>query len=277
MMRLGGPVFVEKDPELWGRAVQQAGYRATGCPVASSDAPTLKQAFRQVAAEKDILIAEVGAWSNPISPVQEIREKAVAYCKDQLNLAEEMGARCCVNIAGSRGEQWDGPHPDNLSDETFELTVDTVREIIDAVQPRNAFFALESMPWVWPDSPDAYLKLIQAIDRKQFAVHLDPVNMINSPRKYYENAAFIRECFAKLGPYLKSCHAKDILLSGKLTVHLAETRPGTGALDYRTFLRELNKMPADTPVLLEHLDTEQAYQQAAQFVRETAGELGISL
>jgi hypothetical protein len=31
-----------------------------------------------------------------------------------LALADEIGSLCCVNISGSRGSQWDGPHPDNL-------------------------------------------------------------------------------------------------------------------------------------------------------------------
>ena len=72
----------------------------------------------------------------------------------------------------------------------------------------------------------------QSLNQKYFprdgdiSVHLDPVNMICSPQRYFNNAAFLRECFAKLGPYIKSCHAKDILLRDTLTVHLDEMRPG---------------------------------------------------
>ena len=60
------------------------------------------------------------------------------------------------------------------------------------------------MPYVLPDSPDSYLQLLEAIDRPQFAVHLDPVNMISSPRRFYGSGDFLRECFAKLGPYVKT-------------------------------------------------------------------------
>ena len=35
------------------------------------------------------------------------------------------------------------------------------------------------MPWTLPDSPDSYLELMGAIDRRQFAVHFDPTNLIN--------------------------------------------------------------------------------------------------
>ena len=78
---------------------------------------------------------------------------------------------------------------------------------------------------MYPDSPDSYLELIKAIDRPAFAVHLDPVNIICSPQLFYSNGAFLRECFTKLGPYIKGCHAKDIALGETLTVHLTEVRP----------------------------------------------------
>jgi sugar phosphate isomerase/epimerase len=193
----------------------------------------------------------------------------------KMALAEEIGARCCVNVAGSFSPDiWDGPHPHNLSEEAFELTVENVRKILDTVQPKRSFFTLETMPWVIPDSPDSYLELIQAVDRPRFAVHLDPVNMINCPRLYYHNAAFLRECFAKLGKWIVSCHAKDILISDQLTVHLQEVRPGLGALDYHTFLTELDRLPGDIPLILEHLPSEE-YPLAQQYVLNQAESCGI--
>ena len=143
---------------------------------------------------------------------------------------------------------------------------------------RNVLFMLWSRwPWIYLDSPDSYLRLIHAIDRKQFGVHLDPVNIINCPQRFCDNAAFLRECFAKLGPYLKNCHAKDIQLASRLTVHLDEVRPGLSGLDYRVFLTELNKLDADIPILVEHLPNEQKYDLASQYIRSIAEELEISM
>ena len=147
-------------------------------------------------------------------------------CRTSLALADRIGARCCVNIAGSRGEQWDGPDAANLTKQTFDMIVDATRSIIDAVKPTRTYFTLETMPWAYPDSPDSYLQLLKAIDRKQFAVHLDPVNIVCSPQRYYANGQLIRECFEKLGPHIRSCHAKDIVLRPQLTTHLDEARPG---------------------------------------------------
>lgn len=277
-MRLGGPIFKAfTNPEEWANAVVQAGYKAAVCPPLDDADDRLIEQYAKAADRHDIIIAEVGAWSNTISPDAEIREAAIDHCIKRLALADKVGATVCVNIAGGRGEQWDGPHPDNFSPATFDLIVETVRTIIDAVKPTRTFYALETMPWVFPDSPGSYLEIIRAVDRDRFAVHLDPVNMISSPRRYFDNGAFIKECIAKLGPYIKTCHAKDIHLSGKLTVHLSEVLPGTGALDYKTFLGELSKLDADVPIIIEHLSTEEEYKQAAAFIRKTAVELNIKL
>jgi sugar phosphate isomerase/epimerase len=182
-----------------------------------------------------------------------------------------------VNIAGSRGTKWDGPCADDLTDETFDRIVATVRSILDAVQPTRAYYTLETMPWMYPDSAEAYLRLIRAIDRRQFAVHFDPVNLICSPQRYFSNGAIIREFVAKLGPHIRSCHAKDIWLQDRMTVHLDEVRPGCGALDYRTYLAEIAGLDGDVPLMLEHLSGAEEYRAAADHIRQCAAQAEIPL
>jgi sugar phosphate isomerase/epimerase len=275
-VRLGSPLpQTWEDPDGWIAAVQGRGFRAAYWPL-DDDADDV-DAYAAAAAAADVVIAEIGAWSNPISPDERTRADAVELCKRRLALADRVGARCCVNLAGSRGDTWDGPHPDNLSRDTFALIVDTVREIIDAVEPRRTFYTLEPMPWTLPDSADSYLELMAAIDRPRFAVHFDSTNLINSPAKLYDNAGLLRECFAKLGPYIKSCHAKDIALGGELTVHLAEAIPGRGVLDYRVLLTEMDRLDPDTPLLVEHLTTDAEYAAAVAHIRGVAEELGVAL
>lgn len=277
-MRLGAPVFGDcSTPDKWAAAVRAAGYSAAFCPVDAKASEDTVRAYAEAAHATHIIIAEVGAWSNPISTNEETLKAAVERCQKQLDLADRIGARCCVNIAGSRGAKWDGPCPDDLTEETFDLVVETVRAIIDAVKPKRTFYTLETMPWMYPDSPDCYLRLIKAIDRKQFAVHLDPTNLICSPQRYFANGALIRECFEKLGAHVKSCHGKDIALSEKFMVHLDEVRPGLGNLNYRVFLRELDKLDPDTPLMLEHLPSEEEYKLAAQYVRSIAEEIGVKI
>lgn len=277
-MRLGGPVFLTNpEPGSWIAAVKASGYRAAYCPLTTGADRALIAAFARVARQADIVIAEVGAWSNPLSSNAAERQKALDYCQGQLALADEIGEVCCVNIAGSRGERWDGPDPKNLTAETFDMVVESVRAIIDAVKPTRTYYTLETMPWIVPDSVDAYLEVFRAIDRERFAVHLDPVNLVSSPQRYFANGILIREFVEKLGPWIKSVHAKDILLRETYTTHLDEVRIGLGYLDYRTLLTELNRLPADLPVMLEHLKTEAEYAEAAAAIRAAANAVNVAL
>jgi sugar phosphate isomerase/epimerase len=143
------------------------------------------------------------------------------------------------------------------------------------VKPKRAKFVIEMMPWVIPDSPDSFLELVKAVDRPEFGVHLDPVNIINSPRRYFENAKLLEECFDKLGKWIISCHAKDSLLSDQLTTHVSEVRPGTGGLDYRTYLRGLEALPQDAPLLIEHLSSQDEYDLARDYIFSVGKEIGV--
>jgi len=276
-MRLGAPVYGSwSDPADWVAAVRAKGYRAAYCPVGPEADDATVRAFARAAEEADLAIAEVGVWNNLLAADAEERERNIAACIAKLDLAERIGARCCVNIAGTRSAVWDGPDPSNYDPETFDAIVETTRRIVDAVKPKRTFYTLEPMPWMLPDSPDSYLELLRAVDRPSFAVHLDPVNMVNSPPKFLCNAEFLRDCFSKLGPWVKSIHAKDMVLGTKLTVHLDEARPGLGGIDYKAFLTCAAEL-GDVPFLLEHLPTEADYDAAASYVRSVAAEVGVEL
>ncbi len=279
-MRLGAPIFANHEsPTDWASAVTTAGYRAAYCPLQPDGGASDREiaAYETAAAEADIIIAEVGAWSNPLDPDDKRREAAMVKCIGALAMAERIGARCAVNIAGSRSETWHGPHPQDMTPETFDMIVGVVRRIIDEVNPTRTSYALETMPWMYPDSPERYLELMDAIDRPAFAVHFDPVNMVSSPERYFHNAEFVRECVRLLGPRMKSVHLKDATMSGEFLVHLDECRPGTGSMDYRALLSALDALDSDLPVMLEHLPTAKEYAAAAGYVRTVAKELDIRL
>jgi sugar phosphate isomerase/epimerase len=274
-VRLGGPVPGKfDDPVQWVKAIKSLRYSAAVCPVQPEAPSEVIRSFSTEAKKNNILISEVGVWNNMLDPDKKASEAAIKKNIISLQLADEIGACCCVNISGAKGEIWDGPYPGNYTKETFDQIVENARHIIDQVKPKNTFFSFEPMPYMLPDSPDTYLELIKAIDRNRFAVHLDPVNMISSPQRYFNNASFLRECFSKLGPYIKSVHAKDITIMPELTVHLEERRPGLGSLDYAVFLQEMSRLK-EIPMMMEHLDKQEDYLLAAQYIRKTGSETGI--
>jgi sugar phosphate isomerase/epimerase len=276
-IRLGGPIFTRtQDPEELALAHLKLGYRAAYCPNVDIKDGGRITALAAAFKKHDVVIAEVGRWVNLLDARPEARLANMKQVADGLALAEAIGALCCVDIAGSYSStHWYGPHPENLSDRFFEEAVQNARKIIDAVKPKRAKFCYEMMGWSIPDSVDSTLRLIKAIDRAAFAVHLDPCNLINSPARFYRNADLLNECFDKLGLWIVSCHAKDLTWDVEMNVHFREVRPGAGSLDYRTYLRRLAGLPHAAPLMIEHLPNAEEYDKARQYTMDSGKANGI--
>ncbi len=275
-LRLGGPIFVKsEDPVELARAHRALGYSAAYVPQVSVKQADRVQAIERAFAAENVVIAEVGAWKNMLDADSGKRKENIEYVIERLALAEAIGARNCVNIAGSfNPKQWDGPDPRNVSREYFDATVENCRRVIDAVKPKRTKFTIEMMGWSLPDSPDAYSRLFKAVARPGFGVHVDICNIINSPERFYRNAEIINEVFRKLGPWVCSCHAKD--LHGK-NVHFAETVPGRGGIDYRAYLANIVSLPFEAPLMLEHLSTAAEYEEGKQHILKLAAEMNLAM
>ena len=276
-LRLGAPVSVpDDDPEALARAHRSKGYRAAYCPDIRLDDRERIRATVEAFARHDVVIAEVGRWVNLLDPDPAARRKNLATVTDGLALAEAVGARCCVDIAGSFSTtSWFGPHPDNLSERFFDAAVENARKILDAVKPRRTTFCYEMMAWSLPDSPDTCLRLLKAVDREAFAVHLDPCNLVNAPGRYYGSSDLVRECYAKLGPHVASVHAKDLAWEVEMAVHFREVRIGLGSIDYAVLLAEHARHAPGAPLMLEHLPNESEYDAARDRVRAVGDAIGV--
>jgi sugar phosphate isomerase/epimerase len=239
-------------------------------------------------AEADVVIAEGGAWRNLIAHDEAVRKANLEYAVHQLALADELGARACVafhGTVGHAGDPWKlsdnydyGPHPDNQSEAGFQRAVDTARYVIDAVKPKRAKFSLEMVPWLVTDTAENYLKLIKAIDRPGFGAHIDAVNMVISPRLYFSSGRLIREAFELLGPWVVSCHAKDIVMQGgpgTISFHMDEVPPGEGNLDYHAYVTEIAKLGREVPLMMEHFDVP-AYKRGLAHIRSVVQSAGVA-
>lgn len=270
-MRLGGTVFYNgTNPEEYALAHVKKGFKAAVCPWwLPADKPEEIEAFKQAMKKYDIRIAEVGAWCNPLDPNPEVAEKNIQYMIECLRLAEALEADTCVNILGSKNKDcWDGPCKEGYSEEFFQEAVAVVQRVVDAVNPVHTRLSFEMMPFYFLDGPEEYLRFLAAIGRPATGVHLDICNTMNNPRRLYNNTEFIRHTFDLLRDRIVTLHLKDIRLKPNSGVaEFEEVLIGEGNIDYLTLLAEINKLSADTPAMLEHLETEEEYDRAAEAVR----------
>jgi sugar phosphate isomerase/epimerase len=294
MIRFGGPVNLPAkapgageshgasggDPQLLARLAREKGYRAAYTPRVSLGETEKIKAIREAFAAADVRLAEVGYWGNimDLDPAERLRHRRAVL--DALALADEVGARCAVDIFGSycRGNGNSIHAARNFSAEAFEDAVDMARYFIDGVKPKNAFFCYEIFPFSVVDSPEAIEKLIWAVDRKQFGVHLDLVNLINCPRAYWNNADVARECVRRFGNRIVASHVKDIKMKEPaISVILDEVVAGDGVIDHGVFAKLLDDLPQEIPFMMEHLASEGEYDRAARHIRESAAGAGVRI
>lgn len=275
-MKLGISSALEHtDPHDWALKHKRLGLECVNFPVDHTAGEEVFMAYKEAADEAGLMIAEVGVWRNTLARDPEERERWIRYAIGQLEMADRIGARCCVNVVGTPyGPRWDGGYRGNYSPELWKMAVDMIRRIIDSVRPKHTKYSIESMPWMIPDSPDQYLRLIEDVDRDEFGAHLDVVNMITSPERYFFNELFIEECFEKLDGRICSCHLKDVLLKQEYTFQLEECACGQGTLDIGRYADLASAQDPDMPMIIEHLDTDSEYRDSVMYVRNRLLQLG---
>lgn len=254
-------------PQEWAEALSRMGVQATSFPVNYKTPVNIVDAYVTAAKDYDIMIAEVGIWNSPLHPDKKVAQQAFEACEEQLRLAEYIKARCCVNVSGAAGPVWYGCYPENYSDAVYRKNIEIVRELCDRVKPRNTYYTLEVMQWMVPDSPKQYQRFIEEVDRQEFAVHMDAVNFINNPYHYTHPKEVIDEAFTLLGRKTKSCHLKDYLMEEGSTLSIKEVLCGQGKMDIPYYLSKIDEVDPDMPVLLEHLNTKQEYEEALNYVK----------
>ena len=281
-MRLGGPVFTDhSDPEGFALAHKAKGYSAAICPAGLMAGEEQKiNAYKAALQKHNIIMAEVGAWCNMLDKDPAESKKNINFCIERLTLADELESKVCVNVMGSWSpEYWYGPDAANWSTEFFDYAVEVSRKIIDVVKPTRTKMTFEIMPYSFLDGASEYMRFLWALDRPQYAaVHFDPINCINSPRVFYDNEAFLKQEFALVAAQTHSMHLKDLAIRfDPPSVMFDEVRIGTGGINYVAMLKEIGKMPVDMPCILEHLETEEEYDQAAAAVRGFAAKAGVTI
>ncbi len=283
-MRIGAPIFNRPpDPDGQARAHVERGYRAAFCPIGPNATPDQIQAFRDAFARHDVVIAEANAMCISILDTDaENLQKVIKRIADTLAFADKIGALCCAIHGGTvQANGWGKFAPENFSKESFHKMVWIIQKILDQVEPKTTRLGVEIEPYTMPDTADGYRQMIEAVNRPGFGVHFDPVNAVYNPRTLAQSGALLREYFEKVGPWIASCHAKDMVMTREGEVAsrwgLKEVAPGQGFLDYETFIKGVAQLPLAPPVMIEHLKTEEQYAAARDFIAGVAKKAGVKV
>ncbi|MFC1538012.1 sugar phosphate isomerase/epimerase family protein [Candidatus Latescibacterota bacterium] len=238
----------------------------------------VKQALEQ----HDIVVFEIGGYRNLLHTDESVRReniKWIAYC---LEAADKIGCSMVGTISGSRnpeGNKWGdnyAVHPDNWTLETWNMLIDSIRQILNDTSGMNSVIGMEAQITTNQDTPLSHRRLMDDIGDERLKVNLDPTNMTHL-YNHFHTTELINECFDLLGEDIVGCHAKDsYVIPHEQTVHVQEVCPGRGSLDYETYLVRLSRMNWARALLPEHIPADQ-FDEAYAYIRKVADKVGVKI
>lgn len=294
MARLGGTVFIPDeagnpipsnsanlaiyDEDRIAALHRQKGFRAAYAPCVPMDDTARIRRVTKAFADQDVTLAEVGFWENILDQDPSARKRARTQAMERFAAADEMGVRCFITTTGAQvyGSVNDNVTEDeNIPDADLQAAADFANEVLIAVKPRRCVFTYEMFPLTALDSVSQMEKLLKAVDRPGFGVHLDLTNLYSSARAFFYRRQILNQCVQSFGDRIVSCHVKDMVLRPGLSVMLEERMIGRGHVDIGAYIRAMHEINPNMPVMLEHMNTQSEYDEAAQAIQEIAQKVAV--
>ena len=271
-IRIGGGFRVLKDASLTESVIEmkKRGYTgfATGADRWLSMKDSELKELHAALKEHDCVFYEVTAYRNMIHPDTSRRQRELATIARCIEAADKIG---CPMIGTCTGccdpTSYINVHPDNWSERTWKLTVESVKQVLRDTSGMKAAIGIEAQITTNIGRPKDHKRLMDDVGDKRCAVNLDPVNMM-SLDTYFHSTELLNECFDLLGEQILGCHSKDsYIIPDEQTVILREVCTGRGVLDYETYLVRLSRMKWPRTIYPEHVPADQLIE-AANYIRK---------
>lgn len=265
-------------PEMC-RRVRELGFSGIFTRFRANDPHTTPrhkaQQLRDLLAGENVrLFQTTGYWQNMVTPDESDRREAVRTVQAALRLAGWMGARGIDTGPGSMNP--DGPwypHPYNYTPQAKAQLIKTLKECAPAAEDAGVYLSLECHQLVTLKTPEIAREVLEAVNSPWVRCDYDSANWITL-EDIFDTGRALNHHFDTVGQYMVSCHAKDIWIENRLTLHLEDGCPGKGLMDFKTLFRRMEALSPDYPVISEGNSTAEL-PQVARLFHETAKELGI--
>ena len=236
-----------------------------------SDIRELKAALKQY----DVLFYAMHLCINNIHTDLVERRKNQKRVAEMIETADRLGLSFIVTHTGSCDDSPTKPHRDNWTKETWDTSVKAIKQIISDTSGSKVNLAVEALNPCNINNPKAHVRLKNDVGDSRVKVTLDPTNMLNTTN-YYRTTEHIDLCFQLLGEDIQYAHAKDVLWLPEMLPAFKWVIPGTGTMDYETYLANLSRLSRPRVLFLEFLE-EKDYPQAKKFVEDTAVKVGVKI
>lgn len=264
--------IAEKLTEYGLDGVQFVGYKCL------SDVKQTPGSFTAAHAEKVAKTLEnanktiplVGAYFNPVHPNLEKREVGIALFEEYISYAKTLGSSFVGSETGScLGEPW-SYHPDNRTEASYAVVVETFRRLADTAKAHGISIAMEGAFGHVAYNVETLDTIVKRIDRDNIRIIFDLYNYL-APENYEYAYDILDEGLRTFGDRILLFHVKDCILTedGKLK----QVSVGKGSLDFDKILGKIYAHNPDALLVFEGTVGDDL-PESIKFIKEKIRALG---
>ncbi|MDR1216359.1 MAG: sugar phosphate isomerase/epimerase [Treponema sp.] len=212
--------------------------------------PGYARAIRRIFEKKDIAIAVLGCYINPVHPDADTREKHLRRFEEYLCYAPDFGCSIVGTETGSRNPDCSF-HPDTAKPETFDLLCASIERLLKTAEKRGVIVGVEAVADQHTiSSIEAIKRLLDLFPSPCLKVIYDPVNLVPLAGLSETQEAFFNRAFDTFGDRIAVIHAKDFRMENGVKVNSLPA--GVGDMDYKAFFSLLSQKKPGIDILLEN-------------------------
>lgn len=190
----------------------------------------------------------IGAYFNPVHPNLEKRAAGIALFKEYLGYAKVLGSGYVGSETGScLGEPW-AYHPDNRTEASYSVVVDTFKELADYAKDHGVSIAMEGAFGHVAYNVKTLDTIVKRIDRDNIRIIFDLYNYL-APENYNKAYEILDEGLATFGDRILLFHIKDFRVSDDGS--LKQVPVGQGILDFDRILSSIYRHNKDAILVFE--------------------------
>lgn len=273
-MQLGifAKTFPGNTPSAVLQAVRAAGYRSAQYNMACSGLAAMPDAIPEGIAEavadaarvSGVRLAAVSATYNMIHPDPAVRLRGHASLRVIAGAARALGTGLLTLCTGTRDpdDQW-RRHPDNGSPDAWCDLLASMEVALVIADEFSVDLGVEPELANVVDSAAKARRLLDEIASPRLKIVIDPANLVEA-EPAEEKRRIISGAIELLGASIVMAHAKDRTADGQFAT------AGKGVLDYPHYLRCLNAIGFDGPLITHGLSAPEAPEVALFLKREIA-------
>ena len=197
--------------------------------------------------ERDIHVAVLGCYINPVNPVEKTRQAEVSKFIEHLKYAKAMGADMVGTETGRYSAAFDVV-PYTYTEGCYQLLLKSMRQIVSAAEKLGVIVGIEAVHDHTLYCPEMMRRFLEDIDSPNVEAILDPVNLIS--RENHQNQdQVIEDAFKLYGDRISVIHVKDFVMKdGEPEFAYV----GTGLLHFETLMKKVKEQKPYIAMLLEN-------------------------